>query len=76
MDEDKESFTVSEVASITGLSEKTITRWAKAGKISPVPRDYRGWKIFNRLHIDEILRKTKELKYAEIKSEAAHNHEL
>ena len=47
-------MTISEVASILGISTKTLARWEKMGKIKKPKRDWRGWRVYEEIDLSEI----------------------
>jgi adenine-specific DNA-methyltransferase len=49
-------MTISEVASILGISTKTLARWEKMGKIKKPKRDWRGWRVYKEIDLAEIKR--------------------
>jgi adenine-specific DNA-methyltransferase len=49
-------MTISEVASILGISTKTLARWEKMGKIKKPKRDWRGWRVYEEMDLSEIKR--------------------
>ena len=49
-------MTISEVASIIGISTKTLARWEKMGKIKKPKRDWRGWRVYEEMDLSEIKR--------------------
>lgn len=48
--------TITEVASMMGITPKTIIRWEKAGKIRKPKRDWKGWRIYESDDIATIER--------------------
>ena len=42
------------------LSRGTLFKWEEEGLISPVPRDWHGWRLYERKHIEEIRRVMEE----------------
>lgn len=47
-------MTITEVASIVGISPKTIARWEKMGKIRKPKRDWRGWRVYDDTDLSQI----------------------
>ena len=47
-------MTISEVASVVGISTKTLARWEKMGKIKKPKRDWRGWRVYEEGDLSEI----------------------
>ena len=47
-------MTISEVATILGISTKTLARWEKMGKIKKPKRDWRGWRVYEEFDLSEI----------------------
>jgi len=47
-------MTITEVAEIVGISPKTIVRWEKVGKVKKAKRDWRGWRIYDEIDLDNI----------------------
>lgn len=50
----KQRFTITEVASMLGVSSKTLARWEKFGKIRPPKRDWRGWRVYEENDVQQI----------------------
>lgn len=50
----KKRLTITEVASIVGISPKTIVRWEKVGKIKKSKRDWRGWRVYDEIDVSQI----------------------
>jgi CRP/FNR family transcriptional regulator, anaerobic regulatory protein len=51
-----ESYNTTEAAGILGVSRPTLLRWFREDRISSVPRDWRGWRIFTDQDIERIRR--------------------
>jgi len=49
-------LTLTQAAGAVGVSPKTIIRWEKAGRIACPKRDWRGWRVFTREQVDEMIR--------------------
>lgn len=47
-------FTITEVASMLGVSTKTLARWEKVGKIRRSKRDWRGWRVYEEGDVQQI----------------------
>lgn len=47
-------MTITEVALKVGISTKTIIRWEKMGKLRKAKRDWRGWRIYEAMDLDQI----------------------
>jgi len=45
-----------------GISKKTLFNWEKEGRISRVPRDWRGWRMYNEKHLQQIKQVIEEKK--------------
>lgn len=56
-----------EVCKMTGISRATLLRWLKAGIISKLSRDTRGWRLFTEEDLSKIRAKAIKV---EIKEEA------
>ncbi len=50
----KKRMTITEVASLVGISAKTLARWEKVGKIRKPKRDWRGWRVYEENDLNEI----------------------
>ena len=37
------------------VSKPTLFRWESEGRISPVPRDWRNWRLYTDVHVSEIV---------------------
>jgi len=51
-------MTITEVAIRIGVTPKTIIRWEKSGKVNRPKRDWRGWRVYDKID----FRKIKEFK--------------
>ena len=49
-------MTITEVAEIVGVCPKTIVRWELAGKVSRAKRDWRGWRIYEKDAVKELVK--------------------
>jgi predicted site-specific integrase-resolvase len=54
-------MTMKEVCERVGLSRQTIVRWEKAGRIPPVPRDYKNDRVFTGEDVKRILKIKEEV---------------
>jgi predicted site-specific integrase-resolvase len=50
----KQRFTITEVADMLGVSPKTLARWEKVGKIRRSKRDWRGWRVYEDVDVQQI----------------------
>ena len=50
----KSRMTITEVAELVGISPKTLARWEKVGKIRKPKRDWRGWRVYDQLDLQQI----------------------
>ena len=50
----KSRFTITEVAEKLGVSSKTLARWEKVGKIRKPKRDWRGWRVYDEMDVNQI----------------------
>jgi len=41
-------MTITDVAERLGVTQKTIVRWEKAGKVGLAKRDWRGWRVYDK----------------------------
>jgi len=51
---DRLYYRTSEVCAIVGISRATLLRWMKAGVITDVKRDRRGWRLFGKNNLTAI----------------------
>ncbi len=56
-------MTITDVAQKVRVTPKTILRWEKAGKINKVKRNWRGWRVYEKEDIEEILRLRNHIYY-------------
>jgi DNA-binding transcriptional MerR regulator len=49
-------MTITEVAKIVAVCPKTIVRWELAGKVSKAKRDWRGWRVYEKRDVKELIR--------------------
>ena len=47
----KDCFCAQEVVDMFGISKNTLFEWEKRGKIAKIPKDWRGWRMYNKDHI-------------------------
>jgi excisionase family DNA binding protein len=57
VDSEDELLTPAEVATMLRVTSKTVTRWAKTGKVSSV-RTLGGHRRFHRREIEDLMRKS------------------
>ena len=50
----KPRLTITEVAEKLGVSPKTVARWEKVGKIRKSKRDWRGWRVYDEIDLEQI----------------------
>lgn len=64
--EEKNLYTIQEVANLSGVSKSTLMRWAREGKIKEPARDGRNWRIWTKEGLEEVTvykrRRTHEVK--------------
>ncbi len=58
----KDFYFAQEVADEFGISKKTLLEWEKQGKISKLPKDWRGWRMYKDNHLRQIKRVIEEKK--------------
>jgi DNA-binding transcriptional MerR regulator len=51
---DQKTYRAKEVCEMFDISKVTLFRWEKEGKIAPVKRDWRGWRIYTESNITDI----------------------
>lgn len=47
-------MTITDVAERLGVTQKTIVRWEKAGKVSLAKRDWRGWRVYDKTDFKKL----------------------
>lgn len=62
-------MTITEVAKIVGVCPKTIVRWELTGKVSRAKRDWRGWRIYEKGAVEELIRFHESINDVEEKTE-------
>jgi adenine-specific DNA-methyltransferase len=62
-------MTITDVAEKIGVTPKTIVRWEKSGKVSRPKRDWRGWRVYDKID----FRRIKEFKETIIYIEEVKN---
>ena len=50
----EQRLTITEVATLLGVSSKTLARWEKNGKIRKPKRDWRGWRVYDPNDVQQI----------------------
>ncbi|TSC78552.1 MAG: Uncharacterized protein G01um101429_728 [Parcubacteria group bacterium Gr01-1014_29] len=56
-------YRVSDIAKQVDRSTMAVIRWEKEGLIPKAKRDSRGWRIYAKEQVDEIVKLVKETKY-------------
>jgi len=49
-------FSTLEVCHLFDISKATLFRWEREGLISTPPRDWRNWRLYTTLNLEEIKR--------------------
>ncbi len=62
-------MTITEVAKKVGVCPKTIVRWELTGKVSRAKRDWRGWRIYEKDAVKELIRFHESINDVEGKTE-------
>lgn len=62
MKKNSRTYSTAEVSEKLGISKDTLLRWFRTNKISPVPRDERGWRTFTEEDIARIIAESHPLK--------------
>ena len=47
-------MTITDVAGRIGVTPKTIVRWEKSGKVTRPKRDWRGWRVYDKLDLKKL----------------------
>lgn len=47
-------LTITEAASMLGISPRTIVRWENKGKVKKARRDWRGWRVYDENELDSL----------------------
>lgn len=58
----KNRFTKKVILDRFGIAENTLRSWEEKGIISPVERDWRGWRWYSKQHVAQIERHIAKLK--------------
>ena len=57
-------YRTNEVCHLSGISRSTLFRWMKEELISePAMRDWRGWRLFGLVQVEQIARLTSKPRY-------------
>ncbi len=59
---ERDYFYAREVAEMLGVSKNTLFEWEKKGSIPKIPRDWRGWRMYNEGHLKQIKKLIEEKK--------------
>ena len=51
---DNGRMTITDVAERLGVTPKTIMRWERAGKVNRSKRDWRGWRIYDKIDLKRL----------------------
>ena len=46
-------YLAQEVCNILGVSKKTLFNWEAQGLISRIPKDWRGWRMYQLKHLNQ-----------------------
>ena len=60
----KDYYLAQEVVDKFGISKKTLFEWEKQGIISKIPKDWRGWRMYNERHLEQIAKVIEQKKKA------------
>ena len=52
----KDCFLAKEVADMFDISKNTLFEWEGKGRISKIPKDWRGWRMYKEKHLKEVKR--------------------
>jgi DNA-binding transcriptional MerR regulator len=58
----RDYYWAQEVAEKFGVSKKTLFIWERGGKISKIPKDWRGWRMYNESHLRQVAKVIEEKK--------------
>lgn len=58
-------MTITDVAEKIGVTPKTIVRWEKASKVSPAKRDWRGWRVYDKIDLMRLKAFKETIIYSE-----------
>jgi len=58
-------LTITEVAQRIGVTPKTIVRWEKSGKVNRPKRDWRGWRVYDKLDLKRLKQFKETIVYIE-----------
>lgn len=50
----KDRLSITDVAKTIGVTPRTIMRWEKSGKIKKSKRDWRGWRFYTKMDLEDI----------------------
>jgi len=52
----RDYYLAQEVVDKFGISKKTLFDWEKQGIIPKIPKDWRGWRMYNEKHLGLIAK--------------------
>jgi len=58
----RDYYLAQEVVDKFGISKKTLFDWEKQGIIPKIPKDWRGWRMYNEKHLGLIAKVIKQKK--------------
>jgi DNA-binding transcriptional MerR regulator len=58
-------MTITDVAQKIGVTPKTIVRWEKSGKVNRPKRDWRGWRVYNKVDLKKLKQFKETIVYTE-----------
>ena len=58
----KDYYWAQEVADKFGIAKNTLFGWEREGKISKIPKDWRGWRMYNENHLKQVKKVIEEKK--------------
>lgn len=50
----KDYYWAQEVADKFDVTKNTLFEWEREGKISKIPKDWRGWRMYNESHLKQV----------------------
>ena len=71
----EELLTVSQVAGLLGVGERTIREWHKAGVLRPDVVTSKKWRLYRRETIEKLARERNGVNLSEVQSQASRSPE-
>lgn len=56
MEDNKETYSTQQAAEMVGVHKNTIFNWIRTGKVLEVKKDWKGYRIWTRMDIENLIK--------------------